>query len=105
MPHSLFMIAIGVTMLGLCLSMALVPLLSELIEILEKMEKYDPDQISDLTASLFNSMFNLGNLLAPLLAGVLNDSFGYIYTTDFMMITAIIYSVFFYFTMIYGKKL
>lgn len=92
-------------MLGLCLSMALVPLLSELIEILEKMEKYDPDQISDLTASLFNSMFNLGNLLAPLLAGVLNDSFGYIYTTDFMMITAIIYSVFFYFTMIYGKKL
>ena len=92
-------------MLGLCLSMALVPLMSELIEILEGMEKYDPDQISDVTASLFNSMFNLGNLLAPLIAGVLNDSYGYVYTTDFMMVTAIIYCIFYYFTMIFNRKL
>lgn len=102
---SLPFIVIGVTMLGLCLSMALVPLMSELIEILEGMNRYDPDQISDVTASLFNSMFNLGNLLAPLAAGVLNDSYGYTYTTDFMMITAFCYCVFYYFTMIFRKKL
>eukprot|EP00347_Sterkiella_histriomuscorum_P013737 403363558 len=105
LPRSLPLVIIGVTMLGLCLSMALVPLMCELIEILESMEKYDPDQISDVTASLFNSMFNLGNLLAPLIAGVLNDNYGYVYTTDFMMVTAFIYVIFYYFTMIFGRKL
>ncbi|CDW89016.1 permeases of the major facilitator superfamily [Stylonychia lemnae] len=105
MPNSIILIIVGVSILGLCLSMALVPLLSELIEILEGMDKYDPDQISDITSGLFNSMFNLGNLLAPLIAGILNDSHGYVYTCDFMMITAAIYCVFFYFTMIFGRKL
>ncbi len=69
------------------------------------MERYDPDQISDITASLFNSMFNLGSLVAPLVAGVLNDSYGYIFTTDFMVVTSLTYAIFFYFTMIFGKKL
>jgi len=105
MPHSIVLVVIGVSMLGLCLSMALVPLLSELIEILEGMEKYDPDQISDVTSGLFNAMFNLGNLLAPLTAGILNDAHGYVYTCDFMMVSAAIYSLFFYFTMIFGRKL
>lgn len=105
LPQSLTLITIGVTIIGLCLSMALVPLLSELIEILEGKEIYDPDQISDITASLFNSMFNLGNLIAPLMAGVLNDHYGYIYTTEFMAVSAIIYTIFFYFTMVFGKKL
>ena len=60
-------------MMGLCLSLGLVPLLSELIQILEDKEKYSTSDISDKASGLFNSMFNLGNLLGPLIAGALND--------------------------------
>ena len=56
-----------------------------------------------MTASLFNSMFNLGNLLAPLIAGVFNDLYGYRFTTDFMLISTVVFCVVFYFVMIYKK--
>lgn len=105
MPANLNLIVIGVTMCGLCLSLALVPLLSELIEILEATDKYDPVQISDKTASLFNSMFNLGNLLAPLLAGLLNDNFGYRETCDVMAVSSVAFLIVFYFTMVFRRNL
>ena len=44
-----------------------------------------------MTAGLFNSMFNLGNLLAPLIAGSLHDWGGYRFTTDTMSIVSLIY--------------
>ena len=73
----------------------MVPILSELIEILKGQEKYHPAQISDMTAALFNSMFNLGNLLAPLIASGLNDTGGYKFATDTMMITSTVYTLVF----------
>lgn len=73
----------------------MVPILSELIEILKSQNKYYPGQISDMTAALFNSMFNLGNLLAPLVASGLYDAGGYKFTTDTMMISATVYTVVF----------
>jgi len=90
-------------MCGLCLSLGLVPLLSEIIDILEDSGKYDPVDISDKTSGLFNSMFNLGNLLAPLIAGTLNDNFGYRFTCDFMAIATFVFLIIFYFTMIFGR--
>jgi MFS family permease len=98
-------ITVGTSMLGLCLSLGLVPLLSELIDILEATNKYDPVDISDKTAGLFNSMFNLGNLLAPLIAGILGDHFGYRFTCDFMVICTLIFVFIFYFTMIFRQDL
>ncbi|CDW85626.1 permeases of the major facilitator superfamily [Stylonychia lemnae] len=105
LPDSLILVVIGVSMIGFCLSLALVPLLSELIETLEDMDIYEPSQICDMTASIFNSMFNLGNLVAPLIAGVLNDNYGYKFTTDFMLVSTVIYCIIFYFTMIYKQDL
>ena len=104
LPPHLSLIVVGVTMCGLCLSLALVPLLSELIEILEATDRYDPVQISDKTASLFNSMFNLGNLMAPLLAGLMNDNFGYRLTCDFMAVSSLLFCGFFYVSMIFRRK-
>ena len=57
--------------MGLSVSLGFVPILSELILILEKTGRYKKSQITDLTASVFNSMFNFGNLIAPLLSGIL----------------------------------
>ncbi|CDW75990.1 permeases of the major facilitator superfamily [Stylonychia lemnae] len=105
MPQSLLMVSIGVSLLGFGLSLAQVPLLSELIEVLEKKNRYYSNQISDRSSSLFNSMFNLGNLIAPIVASVINDMYGYVFTCDFMMIIATIYCMLFYFTLIFGRKL
>ena len=105
LDDSIVYIVTGVTLLGFCLSMALVPLLSELISTLENYQIYDPIQISNVTASLFNVMFNLGNLMAPIVAGVLNDNFGYQSATDFMAVACIFYCAIFYYFMIFRKDL
>ena len=80
-------------MIGLCLSMALVPLLSELIEVLEAKRRFDPHLLSDMSSALFNSMFNLGNLVSPLVAGLLTDRNGYKVTTDVMMVASLFYCI------------
>ena len=85
--------------------MGLVPLLSEIIDILEGMDRYDPVEISDKTSGLFNSMFNLGNLLAPLISGTLADHFGYRITCDFFVVITTIFVIIFYFAMIFRKNL
>ena len=103
LSNNLTLIVIGVSMMGFNLSMTLVPLLSELIETLEGLGIYEPSQISDMTASLFNSMFNLGNLVAPVLAGLLDDNLGYKATTDIMMVASSVYCAVFYFIMIFRK--
>lgn len=36
-------------------------------------------------------MFNLGNLLAPIIAGLLQDNYGYRFTCDIMMILSLLY--------------
>ncbi len=91
--------------MGLCLALGLVPLLSELIQVLEDTDKYNPLDISDKASGLFNSMFNLGNLLAPLIAGMLDDFFGYQMTCDIMAVFCFGFSLLFYFTMIFRQDL
>ena len=95
LPNSLFIVTIGTLFVGLNLSSAMVPILSELIEILKSENKYEAGKISDMTAALFNSMFNLGNLLAPLIASGLHDSGGYKFATDTMMLCSTVYTVVF----------
>lgn len=94
----------GISMMGFNLSMALVPLLSELIETLEEMDVYEPEKICDMTASMFNAMFNLGNLLAPLIAGVLFDAYGYKLTCDYILISNILFCIVYYFVMLYKQE-
>jgi hypothetical protein len=43
LPNSLILIALGNALIGLCLSLALIPLLSELIDVLENQNKFDPN--------------------------------------------------------------
>jgi MFS family permease len=77
LPNYLIILTLGNFLVGLNLSLAMIPILSELIEILSATKLYEPSQISDMTAALFNSMFNLGNLLAPVIASAINDAWGY----------------------------
>ncbi len=89
-------------MIGLLLALGFVPLLSELIDVLEAQNRFDNHQIGGMSSALFNCMFNLGNFLSPLISGLLADSYGYKSTTDIMMVSALGYSVILY--LVLGTK-
>jgi predicted MFS family arabinose efflux permease len=57
-----------------------------------------------MTSALFNSMFNLGNLMAPIIAGLLNDNYGYKFTTDTMMVMSLFYFAFLVISISGGHK-
>jgi MFS family permease len=105
LPNEEIIVIFGVSMTGLCLCLVLVPTVSEIIEILEKPDKYDPIDISDQTSGIYNSMCNLGSLLCPLFAGGLNDLFGYRFTCDIVLISTVTFTLTFYFSMVFNKKL
>jgi len=83
----------------------LVPAISEIIEILEATEKFDPYDISDKSSGIYNSMSNLGTLISPLLSAALMDLVGYRTTCDIMLVGTFIFTIFFYFTMIFRRNL
>lgn len=82
---------------------AMVPTLAEIIDILAALNKYDPLEINDLSVSIFNSMYSLSNLMAPIAGGVLNFYFGYEWTCNILAFSAFGFAILFYTTMILGK--
>ena len=86
------------------LALAFVPTLAEVIEILTAKNIYDPTEISDLSVGMFNSMFSLGNLIAPLLGGTLNYCYSYSTTCDTMAVLSLGFAILFYLTMIFNRK-
>src|SRR3569833_2200015 len=69
-------IFIGLVLKGINLAFTFVPILGELIEILEAERKYDPNAISDLSIGMFNAMFSVGNVISPLIGGYLSYAVG-----------------------------
>ena len=62
-------------------------------------------EINDLSVGVLNSMYSFGNLIAPIAGGILSYFYGYDKTCDIIAFTCVGFSVFFYFTMIFGRKL
>ena len=104
LPTTLPIVATGNAIIGFALAMALIPLLSELIEVLESRKRFEPAQINDMSSALFNSMFNVGNVFSPLIAGALHDAYGYQFTTDTMMVVSLIYLIFLIVTLTSSRK-
>lgn len=105
LPNNEYLVYIGVTLTGLNLCLVLVPTVSEIIEILERKDDYNPVEVSDQTSGIYNSMCNLGSLLCPLFAGGLNDLFGYRVTCDIVLVSTFCFTLFFYFTMVFKRGL
>lgn len=103
LPDSLYLIALGCTLSGYGLSFGIVALLSEVISVLKKSKKYNPIEISDKAAGLFNSMFSLSFLTMPVMAGLINDSYGFKSACDVMSVISACFLFVFYFGMVYGK--
>ena len=97
-------IYLGMFLMGGTLVFAMVPTLAEIIEILTALNKYDPLQINDMSVSIFNSMYSLSNLVAPIAGGVLYYYFGYEWTCNILAFAAFLFASLFYVTMMINKS-
>ena len=77
-----------------------VPTLAEMIDILTALNKYDQLQINDMSVSVFNSMYSLSNLVAPIIGALLYNYIGYEFTCNIMAFSSIAFALIFYLTMI-----
>lgn len=96
-------IFIGMSLMGIGLAFGFVPTLAEMIDILERLE-YESQDISDLSVGVFNGMWSLGNLMAPLIGGILNYFYAYMQTCNIVAFLSLGFSCIFYLTMIMNKK-
>jgi hypothetical protein len=53
---------------------------------------------------MFNAMYSLGNLVAPLMGGIINYFVGYEWTCNIIAFMCIAFSMVFYSTMIWGRN-
>jgi MFS family permease len=91
--------------MGISLSLGLVPTLAELIDILSSKGIYSSADISDLSVGIFNSMYSLGNLLAPLFGGVLSYYFAYSQVCEIIAFLSLGFAIAFYLTMVLNKTM
>lgn len=65
---------VGMMVFGFAISLAFVPLLSELIEAVEENEGVkDHEQISDKCSAVYNCTWALGSIFAPIIGGIMAD--------------------------------
>jgi hypothetical protein len=70
------MLIIGISLLGVAVSLIFVPLLSEIIESVQEKEGLGENPIlNDKSSAVFNASYATGCVTGPLVGGALNDYF------------------------------
>lgn len=103
LPRKLFLILIGLFVLGFIQAMTFIPALPEAIEVYQQkfriVEGYDVEldnKLSDCISSLYSFLYNLAALFGPVIGGMMYDVFGYEHTMDVNLILQLIFAVVFY---------
>ena len=89
---------IGLALIGLSGPMLFIPVLPLLIEIMENQEflnKNDPT-LMDKASGIYTSISYSGLILSPVISGYLMDYWGFKFTCDYMAISSIIVGFMFY---------
>ena len=78
-PESLKFTMIGLVLLGIGFSAIVVPIFPEMLEGVEKShpEYLLSNELNDVAAGMFNASKGLGESIAPVLSGVLNQRIGF----------------------------
>jgi MFS family permease len=73
------MLVIGISLLGVAVSLIFVPLLSEIIESVQEKEGLGENPLlNDKASAVFNAAYATGCVTGPLIGGALNDAFSVI---------------------------
>ena len=73
----------------------MIPTLSEIMDSYKTQYKLKEENtlLNDKSSGLYNSALSIGAMVGPVIGGILNDEFGYIFTTDLMALSCAIYSL------------
>ncbi len=98
--------ALGLAILGMSGPLIYIPILPELISIINEKNKHireDP-KLMDMCSGIYNTAINLGFWLTPILSGTIADYKGYQFTCDFMAFISLVFGVTFYFVIVLKRN-
>lgn len=75
-PDKLYMVIIGIGLLGTSVALIFVPLLSEIIDaVVEKEGIKESPVLNDKASAVFNAAYATGCVTGPIIGGAIKDSF------------------------------
>ena len=79
MENNPAMIIAGLMIIGAAAGMISIPVLPEMLEVVEDMKdvKYDPEELNNYISSVFVICTGAGEFIGPVLSSLLNDSYGF----------------------------
>lgn len=93
----------GITLTGFAGPFVFVPVLPELLSIMQKDDGDNEEEnpiLYDKASGIYNTSCNLGFLLTPMMSGLLTDLRGYEFTCDFFAMFSLTFALVFYLVMI-----
>ena len=104
LPNYLWVIVIGLVMNGIAQGFIFIPVLPEIIESVYVKENVVPGEnyhidmlINDKAAGLYGTFYATGQIIAPILGGVLYDTTNNRITCDILAVTCLCYSFIYFF--------
>ena len=96
----------GLFVSGITSAFVVVPAIPEMLyEVEENYPESQRDKVNDLTASIFNIGFNLGEIIGPTLGNALYEALGWKTTCDIIALSMLLYSLlYFVFVKLLGTK-
>eukprot|EP00349_Pseudokeronopsis_sp_Brazil_P003888 CAMPEP_0202964368 /NCGR_PEP_ID=MMETSP1396-20130829/8445_1 /ASSEMBLY_ACC=CAM_ASM_000872 /TAXON_ID= /ORGANISM="Pseudokeronopsis sp., Strain Brazil" /LENGTH=195 /DNA_ID=CAMNT_0049686417 /DNA_START=853 /DNA_END=1438 /DNA_ORIENTATION=+ len=106
LPQQVWVMGLGLAILGMAGPLIFIPILPELITLMNEKFRHlkDSPKLMDMSSGIYGTAGNLGFWLTPLISGTVSDYFGYHFTCDLMAGLSLFFAAFFYFFIIFAKK-
>ena len=97
---------VGLAVLGISGPIIYIPILPELITIMNEKNRYikDDPKLMDMCSGIYNTSINFGFWLTPLLSGLISNYKGYQFTCDFMAFLSLGFGLIFYIVIVKNAK-
>lgn len=97
---------VGLAILGVSGPLIYIPILPELITIMNNKNKHlrDDPKLMDMCSGIYNGAINLGFWMTPIISGTLAEWNGYQYTCDSMAFISCSFGFFFFAVLMYKEK-
>jgi len=87
----------GLALLGVAISFTFVPLLPEMLYVVQKAENIMGDnELNDKASGIYNTCYGIGTIIAPYIGGALKDWNGFRFLCDVMACSSFVFAIFFF---------
>lgn len=98
LPNELWVLTIGLGLIGTSSGLAFVPVFPEIMEgVMERNGLLEEtDELCDKVSGMYGTFYSIGSILAPIVGGALGDRFGFRSTCDIVALATLIFCVLFF---------